>query len=93
MAARKKKTKSSDDSDTSEKELTEEILPEGGLVDEVVVVSCHFPILVRLRSHPNVDELIVPQRRHRLPQLFPLELDAEHRHSKCDLFDNVIFYI
>ena len=39
MAARKKKTKSSDDSDTSEKELTEEILPEGGLVDEVVVVD------------------------------------------------------
>ena len=37
MAARKKKTNSSDDSDTPEEELIEEILPEGGLVDEVVV--------------------------------------------------------
>ena len=39
MAAKKKKTKSSDDSDTPEKELTEEILPEGGLVDELVEES------------------------------------------------------
>ena len=39
MAAKKKKTDSSDDSDTPEKELTEEILPEGGLVDELVEES------------------------------------------------------
>ncbi len=36
MAAKKKKTDSSDDSDTPEKELTEQILPEGGLVDALV---------------------------------------------------------
>ena len=36
MAAKKKKTNSSDDSDIAEKELTKQIIPEGGLIEELV---------------------------------------------------------